>query len=129
MRYSDYATHLQAVMRMIVALLIMIHGTQKLFGYPEGDAIAFEKIATLYGVAGLVEFLGGFLVLIGYATRPISFILSGEMALIYLKANLSEGPWPMLNGGEVSLIYCIILLFLSSAGAGKFSIDTSQGYD
>lgn len=116
-------------MRIVISSLFMAHGTQKLFGFPSGQPILLDNITTLYGIAGILETFGGFLVFIGFLTRPTAFLLAGEMAVAYFKVHLQKSFWPLLNGGELAMLYCFIFLFLSSAGAGKFSIDSRRGYE
>lgn len=129
MKYSDYSSYLLGVMRIVVAFLFMAHGTQKLFGFPSGEPISIDHLATLYGIAGLLETIGGFFLLIGFLTRPFAFVLSGEMAVAYFKAHMPQEFWPLLNGGELAMMYSFIFLFISSAGPGKFSIDGMRGYE
>lgn len=129
MKYSDYTPYLLGVMRIVVAFLFMAHGTQKLFGFPSGEPIQIDHIATLYGIAGLLETIGGFFLVIGFLTRPFAFVLSGEMAVAYFIVHMPEGFWPLLNGGEKAMLYCFIFLFISAAGPGTFSIDKSRGYE
>ncbi|MEW5798525.1 MAG: DoxX family protein [Bacteroidota bacterium] len=129
MKYSDYSSYLLGVMRIVVAFLFMAHGTQKLFGLPSGEPIAIDHIATLYGIAGLLETIGGFFLLIGFLTRPFAFVLSGEMAVAYFKVHAFQDFWPLLNRGELAMLYCFIFLFISAAGPGKFSIDGTRGYE
>jgi putative oxidoreductase len=114
-------------MRLVVAFLFMTHGAQKLFGYPSGDPIAVANIATLYGFAGILEFFGGVMILIGFLTRPIAFLLLIEMVVAYFKVHAPQGPWPLLNGGELAVLYGVMFLFLTAAGAGKFSVDGMRG--
>jgi len=129
MKYSDYAPYLLGLLRVSVALLFMTHGAQKLFGFPEGVPIPIGKISSLLGIAGILEFFGGFFLLIGFLTRPFAFVLSIEMAVAYIHVHAARSFWPLLNGGELALLYFFIFLFLTSAGAGKFSIDDRRGND
>lgn len=115
-----------ALLRIAAGLLFMQHGAQKLFGLlggvpPEGTAV---PLFSLMGLAGVLEFFGGFLIAIGLLTRPIAFLLAGEMAMAYfVLQHLPQGFWPILNGGEPALLYMVIFLFLVTTGAGAFSID------
>jgi putative oxidoreductase len=99
----------------------MEHGGMKLFGFPApmGDVQLFSLI----GLAGVLEVFGGFLILIGLFTRPVAFILSGEMAFAYFMAHAPGGFWPVLNHGEGAVLYCFIFLYLASAGGGAWSVD------
>jgi putative oxidoreductase len=104
-----------------VAILFMQHGGQKLFNYPAGHGTV--PLQSLLGVAGILELGGGALVLVGLFTRPVAFILSGQMAFAYFMAHAKQGFWPVQNGGELAVVYCLIFLYLSAAGAGALSLD------
>ncbi len=110
-------------MRIAIALLIMQHGGQKLLGYPPGAHRV--EMMSLMGLAGILELVGGALVLLGFLTRPAAFILSGEMAVAYFKAHASNGLgfWPVQNHGELAVVYCFVFLYLAAAGAGPLSVD------
>jgi putative oxidoreductase len=99
----------------------MQHGGMKLLGFPApmGDIQLFS----LMGLAGVLELGGGFLLLIGLFTRPVAFILSGEMAFAYFMAHAHGGFWPVLNRGEAAVLYCFIYLYLAAAGGGEWSVD------
>ncbi|MGA2173489.1 MAG: DoxX family protein [Verrucomicrobiota bacterium] len=112
---------LRAVLRIAVAILFMQHGGQKLFNYPAGHGTV--PLQSLLGVAGILELGGGALVLVGLFTRPVAFILSGQMAFAYFMAHAKQGFWPVQNGGELAVVYCLIFLYLSAAGAGALSLD------
>ncbi|MBI2430105.1 MAG: DoxX family protein [Ignavibacteriales bacterium] len=129
MKYSDYSSYLLGLMRIVVAFLFMAHGTQKLFGFPSGEPINVDTITTLYGIAGILETVGGFFLMIGFLTRPFAFVLSGEMAVAYFKVHAPQEFWPLLNGGELAMLYCFIFLYISAVGPGKFSIDGTRGYE
>lgn len=112
-----------SVVRIVVALLFMQHGGQKLFGFPAPQRYPFE-LFSLSGVAGVLELFGGFLLLIGLATRPVAFLLSGLMAFAYFIAHAHKGFWPILNGGELAVLYCFMFLYLFVAGGGEWSVDS-----
>jgi len=114
--------HLLSVLRIIVALLFMQHGGQKLFGFPAPSPAEFA-LFSLMGLAGILEFFGGLLILLGLFTRPVAFLLSGQMAVAYFMAHAPEGFWPVLNHGELAVLYCFIFLYLSLAGGGPWSAD------
>ena len=104
----------------------MQHGVQKLFGLltdpsrpPMGTPPAFSQ----FWFAGVLEVFGGFLIVIGLFTRPVAFLLSGEMAFAYFMAHAPRGLYPILNGGEAAVLFCFIYLYLSVAGAGPYSVD------
>ena len=118
---AAWAPRLLSILRIITAFLFMEHGSMKLFGLPApmGDISLFS----LMGVAGALELVGGFLILIGLFTRPVAFILSGEMAFAYFMAHAPQGFWPVLNHGESAVLYCFIFLYLAAAGGGDWSVD------
>ena len=98
----------------------MPHGAQKLFGVLEGDA---AELVSRRGLAGVLEFFGGFAVLVGLFTRPVAFVLSGLMAAAYFIAHAPRGFWPILNAGELAALYCFVFLFLAAKGGGTWSLD------
>jgi putative oxidoreductase len=100
----------------------MEHGGQKLFGFPAPPPAEFA-LFSLMGLAGILEFFGGLLILLGLFTRPVAFLLSGQMAVAYFMAHAPEGFWPLLNHGELAVLYCFIFLYLSLAGGGPWSAD------
>lgn len=112
-----------SVLRIVSAFMFMLHGTQKLFAFPLSEPGAPAELASLMGVAGILEFVGGLLLLIGLFTRPVAFILAGEMAVAYFMAHFARSIWPVLNGGEPAVLYCFIFLYLVVAGAGAWSVD------
>ena len=109
-----------SVMRIAVALTFATHGSQKLLGFPSGRIVEYFS---LMGLAGLLELAGGILLLLGLYTRPVAFILSGQMAVAYFMAHAHQGLWPVVNGGERAVLYCFAFLYLSTAGAGPLSLD------
>lgn len=120
---ARFLPHVQALLRIVTALLFLQHGTAKLFGHPH--VAMFDKVTllSLLGAAGVIELVGGFLLLIGLFTRPAAFILAGEMAVAYFGFHASEAFWPILNKGELATLYCFVFLFFSVAGPGKFALD------
>ena len=121
--YSRCAPWLLSVLRIIAAFLFMLHGSQKLFGFPVNQPFPAFPLFSLLGVAGILEFFGGFLLLIGVFTRITAFVLSGQMAVAYFMQHAPKGFWPVLNQGELAVIFCFIFLYLSAAGAGPLSVD------
>ena len=113
---------LLSVLRIVGAFLFIAHGTQKLWGVPGGNPV--DDLLTLRGIAGILEVFGGALVLVGWLTRPVAFILSGEMAVAYFLRHEPRGFWPILNGGELAALYCFLYLYLAAAGGGSWSVDT-----
>ena len=113
------------ILRIATALLFMEHGGQKLLNYPPGGHTV--SLNSLAGLAGILELVGGALVLIGFLTRPVAFILSGEMAVAYFMVHAKSGFWPIQNKGEIAVLYCFVFLYLAAAGAGPLSIDSLLG--
>ena len=109
------------LLRIAAGLLYVPHGCQKLFGEQPPD------FTTLFGLAGLFELIGGSLILIGLFTRPVAFILSGQMAVAYWTVHAPRGPWPIGNGGELAVLFCFIFLFLFTHGGGSWSVDRLRG--
>jgi putative oxidoreductase len=118
----------QGLLRIIVAFLFLQHSTAKLFGIPHVAMFDNLQLMSLIGVAGMIELVGGVLVLIGLFTRPAAFILSGEMAVAYFMAHAPQGHVlsPILNQGESAVLFCFIFLFFAAAGAGAWGIDTMR---
>jgi putative oxidoreductase len=119
---AKVAPFLLSVMRMAIGLLFMSHGGQKLLGYPPGGH-KVDQLMTLMGLAAILELAGGALILMGLLTRPVAFLLSGEMAVAYFKAHAPGGLWPVQNGGELAVVYCFVFFYLAAAGAGPLSVD------
>jgi putative oxidoreductase len=109
-----------SLMRLVLGLTFGMHGTQKLLGYPSGKV---AQLASLLGVAGSLELLGGALLFFGLFTRPVAFVLSGQMAVAYFHAHAHRAFWPIANGGELAVVYCFVFLYLFTAGAGPVSLD------
>jgi putative oxidoreductase len=107
----------------VAAFLFMLHGTQKLFAFPISEPRDPAELFSLMGLAGVLEVFGGLLLLLGLFTRPIAFILAGEMAVAYFKSHLPRGFWPNLNGGELAALYCFLFLYLGAVGGGRWSLD------
>jgi putative oxidoreductase len=113
---TSWTPRLLSVLRIVSAFLFMSHGMQKWLGFP----VPFSSPITLWslvGVAGLMELVGGFLLLIGLFTRPVAFLLSGEMAFAYFIAHAPQGFWPIVNRGELAALYCFLFLFLRRGAA------------
>lgn len=118
---EKFSPCLLSLLRIIIAILFMQHGGQKLFEFPPGGHKA--ELGSLMGVGGILELVGGALILVGFLTRPVAFILSGEMAVAYFKFHAGGGFWPLQNHGELAVIYCFVFFYLAAAGAGPLSID------
>lgn len=115
-----------SVLRVVAALILMQHGSQKLFNYPPLGAPGPVGPLTLIsqnGLAGVLEFFFGFSLLMGFLTRPIGFILSGEMAVAYFQVHAPRAFLPIVNRGELAVVLCFLFLYLAFAGGGSWSVD------
>jgi putative oxidoreductase len=118
------APQLLSVLRIVAAFLFIQYGSMKLFGWPvamPGGRTAV--LLTQVGIAGVLEVFGGGLLLLGLFTRPVAFLLSGEMAVAYFQVHAPQGLWPLVNQGLPAVLYCFIWLYFSAAGAGPWSLD------
>ena len=115
-----------SVLRIITGLLIIQHGMGKLLGFPPYPAYANVQLMSLSGAAGIIELIGGALLILGLWTQPVAFILSGEMAFAYFIGHFPKGFHPLINGGTLAALYCFTCLYLSTAGAGPWSVDASM---
>jgi len=118
-----WSPQLLSVLRIVAAFLYLLHGRQKLFGVPPSASGATVALASRLGAAGIIEIVGGLLILLGLFTRPAAFICAGEMAFAYFLAHAPRGWLPNSNGGEVPVLYCFIFLYLAAAGGGAWSLD------
>jgi putative oxidoreductase len=123
---ANWQPWLLSLLRIIAALLLLQHGTAKLFGFPHVAMFDGLKLFSLLGVAGILEFFGGVLLVLGLFTRPVAFILSGEMAAAYFIAHAPKGFLPILNGGELAVLYCFVFLYFAAAGGGPLSLDNRR---
>ena len=120
---SRLTPYLLSVLRLVAAFVYVAHGTQKMFGVPGHPFHAPQMAATMLGAAGVLETIGGTLLFIGLFTRPVAFVLSGQMAVAYFTQHFPGGPWPILNGGELAVLFCFLWLFFCVAGPGPWSLD------
>ena len=119
---AAWSPQLLSILRIITGFLFMAHGTQKWFGFPVPPPSPIAPMS-LVGIAGSLELVGGALILIGLFTRPVAFILSGLMAFAYFMAHAPQGFWPLVNMGELAIMYCFVFLMLAAAGGGQWSVD------
>jgi len=128
---NRYQPHLAGVLRVITGLLFMQHGVQKLFGWlgGMGGSGASADLFSLMGAAGVLETFGGLLFALGLLTRPVAFLLSGQMAVAYFMMHAPQSPWPILNGGELAALYSFVFLFYVFNGPGRFSLDGLLGLE
>ena len=116
-KFQDLSLNL---LRAVAGFLLLQHGLQKLFGLLGRDA---APLLSLGGVAGVLEFCGGLALIVGLGTRPVAFLLSGQLAAAYFMAHAGRGFWPIQNGGELAALYAFVFLYLSARGGGDFSVD------
>ena len=128
-RWRSWSPYLLSLLRIVAAFLFMQFGTAKLFGLPApimpGGGTA--PAGSLAWFAAVLETFGGFFLLIGLFTRPVAFILSGEMAVAYFYGHAPQGFWPVLNQGHPAIMFCFLFLYLSAAGPGPWSLDAARG--
>jgi putative oxidoreductase len=127
MKLSDsfvgvWAPRALSVLRIVAGFLFMGHGLQKILGFPIARSTPIDWLS-LSGIAGWMELVGGALLLIGLLTRPVAFLLSGEMAVAYFMAHAPQGFWPIVNRGELAALYSFVFLYIAAAGAGPWSVD------
>ncbi len=123
MIFTKWCPRLLSILRIVTAFLFMQHGAQKLFGVLVVPSKTAVELFSLMGLAGVLEFFGGLLILLGLFTRPVAFILSGQMAVAYFMAHAPKGFWPVVNKGELAALYCFLFLYLLAAGGGPWSLD------
>ena len=127
-KWQSWSPQLLSILRIVAAFLFLQFGTTKLFGFPApvmpGGGTA--PIGSLPGIAGALEAFGGPLMLVGLFTRPVAFLLSGEMAVAYFMGHAPQGFWTVLNQGTPAVLYCFLWLYFSSAGAGPWSLDAMR---
>jgi putative oxidoreductase len=126
-RLTPWSPYALAVLRIMTALLFIQHGTQKFFAFPPSEYFPeAPAVFSLMGVAGLLELIGGALILIGLLTRPVAFVLSGFMAAAYFMGHAPQGFFPASTGGESAIFFCFIFLYMVFAGAGAWSLDAMR---
>ncbi len=120
-----YAPQVLSVLRIVSALIFFVHGTQKILGFPASDMnpAAFS----MPWIAGILELVGGALLILGLFTRPVAFVLSGLMAFAYWIAHAPQSLYPALNGGDAAILYCFVFLYFVFAGPGPWSLDAARG--
>lgn len=113
-----------AIMRIVTGLLFACHGSQKLLGWPPSEM--HPPLASMFGAAGIIELVCGLLIAAGFLTGIAAFIASGEMAVAYFMIHFPQGPIPLLNKGELAVVYCFLWLFVAAHGAGIWSVDNAM---
>jgi putative oxidoreductase len=112
-----------SVSRLVIGCLFACHGAQKLFGVLGGQ----RTHAPLFLTAGVIEFFGGLLIAVGLAASVAALVACGEMAVAYFMAHAPHGPWPIINKGELAVVYCFFFLYVAAHGSGRFSLDALFG--
>ncbi len=120
---EQWTPRLLSVLRIVAGLLFFEHGTSKLLGFPHVPMRDGFQLFSLIGLSGVLEFVGGGLLALGLFTRPVAFVISGEMAFAYFMVHAPQGFFPILNQGELAVLYCFLFLFFAAAGAGPWSAD------
>ena len=123
---ASWAPRLLSVLRVMTGLLFLQHGTAKLFKIPVIPMFANLSLTSLPGIAGILELVGGVLMIVGLFTRSTAFVLSGLMAFAYFIAHAPRGFWPILNAGELAVLYCFVFLYFAAAGPGPWSVDAAR---
>jgi putative oxidoreductase len=115
----------RSALRIVAGFTFSLHGFQKILGFfgGMGGHGATAPLFSLLWTAGMLEIVGGLLLILGLCTRPVAFVLAGEMAFAYFRMHLPRGPWPIQNGGELAVLYCFVFLYLCTAGPGPLSLD------
>ena len=126
MEEGRYAPQALSLLRIVSALIFLMHGSAKLIGFPETGMPA-PPVGSFMWIGGLIELVGGLLLLIGLFSRPVAFILSGEMAVAYWMFHAPQSTFPIQNQGDAAILYCFVFLFIAAAGPGPWSIDASRG--
>jgi putative oxidoreductase len=127
-RWKAAAPYLLSVLRIVAAIVFIQTGTMKLFAWPIGmppDG-GTATLMSQTGIGGILEVFGGLLILLGLCTRPVAFVLAGEMAVAYFQFHFPTGFWPVVNNGTAALLFCFVWLYISSAGPGPWSIDAMR---
>jgi putative oxidoreductase len=117
-----FAPYFYVLLRIVAGAAFAQHGAQKLFGLLGAKQAA--PLMSQFGMAGVIEFVGGILIALGLFTSPVAFLASGEMAWAYFQSHMPRGFWPIQNGGELAVLYCFIFLYFAAVGSGKLSIDS-----
>jgi putative oxidoreductase len=122
-RWPTWEPRALSLLRFVAGLIFLDHGTAKLLGFPSMPMFAHLQLASLIGVQGLIEIVGGALICVGLFTRWTAFILSGDMAVAYFMVHSPKSIFPAVNGGDGAILYCFIFLYLFVAGGGVWSLD------
>lgn len=121
--YLSWQPRVSSLLRIMTGLLFLQYGMAKLLKFPAVPAFKDVTLFSLYGLAGTLELVGGALMILGLFTRPVAFILAGEVAFAYFLGHAPRGFLPILNGGNLAILFCFVFFYLSFAGAGPWSVD------
>lgn len=124
-RLNPHASKVLSGLRVVSGLMFMQHGTQKIFGFPAEAMMPFDIMSQM-GIGGVLELVGGALIVLGLFTRPVAILLSGMMAVAYFQFHAPGGLYPMVNQGELAALYCWVFLYLGFAGPGVWSVDAAM---
>lgn len=125
---TPFSGPLLSILRIMSALLFMAHGTSKLLGWPPTEMFATPpEPMSLMWVAGVLELVGGAMLALGLFTRPVAFVLSGQMAAAYFIGHASQAFWPVQNQGDAAILFCFVFLYFAAAGGGPWSVDAVMG--
>ncbi|MGA3245334.1 MAG: DoxX family protein [Bacteroidota bacterium] len=129
LKWVTLGPRLQSVLRIVAAIMFMLAGSTKLFAFPAGIPPngGTMTLMSQLGLGATLEVFGGALLLLGLFTRPVAFLLSGEMAVAYFQFHFPQNFWPVMNGGVPAVLYCFLWLYFSAAGAGPWSLDAKRG--
>ena|SRR5438105_10706437 len=122
---GKYSPYFYAVLRIVAGLMFAMHGSQKLLGWPAGQAR--PPLVSHYGIAGVIELVGGLMIALGLFASIAAFIASGEMAFAYFTVHMPGGSLPILNRGELAVLYCFLFLYIAAHGSGVWSVDALIG--
>jgi putative oxidoreductase len=127
-KWTSLGPTFYSILRIVAAFMFILSGSVKLFGFPtpmpSGGTV---DLLSQIGIGAILELFGGLCILLGFCTRPVAFILAGEMAVAYFQFHFPKGFWPNANGGMAAVLYCFIFLYFSAAGSGKWSLDSLRG--
>jgi putative oxidoreductase len=118
--FAKFSSTAYALLRIVSGLMFAMHGTQKLFGFPTGSPV---QIVSLMGLAGIIELATGVLIAVGFRTHWAAFLASGQMAVAYFRVHASQSAYPIMNRGELAVLYCFLFLYMAAHGSGPWSLD------
>ena len=121
-----YAAQALSLLRIVAALIFLLHGSTKLLGFPPSE-MPMPAAMSLPWIGGVLELVGGLMLLFGILSRPVAFILSGEMAVAYWMFHAPQSTFPSVNGGDAAILYCFVFLLIAAAGPGPWSVDAAMG--